>query len=136
MGSPPWALDPALATTAGRVARQDELDQQLGAWTKNFDRHDLMHRLQAAGVAAGAVQHARDLAEDDPQIAARGTFFELDHPVIGPALFEGQPMRMSAVEPDNWRSAPLLGEDNDYVFGELLGLGADERDRLRAQGVI
>jgi crotonobetainyl-CoA:carnitine CoA-transferase CaiB-like acyl-CoA transferase len=136
MGSPAWALDPALATTAGRVARQDELDDRVGAWTKNFDRHDLMHRLQAAGVPAGAVQNSRDLAEDDPQIAARGTFFELDHPVIGPALFEGQPMRMSGAEPDNWRSAPLLGEDNDYVFGELLGVGADERAELHARGVI
>jgi crotonobetainyl-CoA:carnitine CoA-transferase CaiB-like acyl-CoA transferase len=136
MGNPNWAADPGLATTAGRVARQDEIDARLGAWTKNFAKHDLMHRLQAAGIPAGAVQNSRDLVEVDPQIAERGTFFELDHPVIGPALFEGQPMRFSRTEPDNWRSAPLLGEDNDYVFGDLLGLSADEIADLQDRGAI
>ncbi len=134
MGDPAWSA--GLATAQARVARQDDLDARLGAWTKNFDKHDLMHRLQAAGIPAGAVQNSRDLVEHDPQLAARGTFFELDHPVIGPALFEGQPMHLSAVEPDLWRSAPLLGEDNDHVFGELLGLSADERADLRERGVI
>ena len=60
----------------------------------------------------------RDLSEHGPQIAYRGTFFELDHPVIGKALIEGIPMKMSCTAPDNWRSAPLVAEDNDYVFGE------------------
>ncbi len=135
-GRPAWALDPALATAAGRVAAQDELDARLGAWTREVDKHELMHRLQAAGVPAGAVQNSRDLAEVDAQVAHRGTFFELDHPVIGPALFEGQPMAFSRTEQTNWRSAPLLGEDNDYVFGDLLGLSADERAELTASGVI
>lgn len=136
LGHPAWAADPDLATVAGRVARQDHLDAHLAQWTKNFDKHDLMHRLQAAGVPAGAVQNSRDLAEVDPQIAHRGTFFELDHPVIGPALFEGNPMTFSRTEQTNWRSAPLLGEDNDYVFGELLGLSADERADLTDRGAI
>ena len=136
MGSPGWAADVDFATVAGRVARQDDLDARLGEWTKNFDKHDLMHRLQAVGVPAGAVQNSRDLAEVDQQIADRGTFFELDHPVIGPALFEGNPMDFSRTEQQHWRSAPLLGEDNDYVFGELLGLSADERADLTDKGAI
>ena len=136
MGNPAWATGPGLARLADRVERQDEIDTALAGWTKNFTKHDLMHRLQAAGVPAGAVQNARDLTETDPQIAERGTFFELDHPVIGPALFEGAPMRFSAVRQENWRSAPLLGEDNDYVFGRLLGLSGDELGELRDKGVI
>jgi crotonobetainyl-CoA:carnitine CoA-transferase CaiB-like acyl-CoA transferase len=136
MGSPAWATGPDLATVDGRLASQDEIDARLGAWTKNFAKHDLMHRLQAAGIPAGAVQNSRDLVEVDPQIADRGTFFELDHPVIGPALFEGQPMKFSRLQQDNWRSAPLLGEDNDYVFGDLLGLSADEIADLRDRGAI
>ncbi len=98
IGSPDWATDPRLATAAGRVARQDDLDAHLGQWTKNFDQHELMHRLQAAGVPAGAVQNSHDLTEIDQQIAHRGTFFELDHPVIGPAKFEGNPMTFSRTE--------------------------------------
>ena len=81
-------------------------------------------------------QNAEDLNEIDPQIAHRGLFFELDHPVIGPARFEGVPITMSATAQENWRSAPLLGEDNDYVFGGILGLSADERADLSERGVI
>ena len=79
---------------------------------------------------------AEDLNETDPQVEARGVFFEMDHPVIGQARFEGVPIRFSNLAPDNWRSGPLLGEDNDYVFGEILGLDEDDVARLRAARVI
>lgn len=136
IGEPSWADDPRFATVEDRVAHQDALDTRLAAWTRDLDKHAMMAELQAAGVIAGAVQNPRDLAEVDPQIAARGTFFELDHPVIGPALFEGFPGRLSSSQPDHWRSAPLLGEDNDYVFGELLGRDPDTLAALAADGVI
>jgi crotonobetainyl-CoA:carnitine CoA-transferase CaiB-like acyl-CoA transferase len=92
--------------------------------------------LQAHGIAAGAVQNAEDLNETDPQVAARDVFFELDHPVIGRARFEGNPFKMSATASDHWRSAPLLGEDNRYVFKEIVGLDDDELARLTAEGVL
>ncbi|MEG9224715.1 CaiB/BaiF CoA transferase family protein [Aeromicrobium sp. Sec7.5] len=136
MGDPAWAGEPRFATAADRVAHHDELDVLLAGWTRDQGKHDLMEKLQRAGIAAGAVQNAQDLAEHDPQIAARGTFFELDHPVIGPALFEGFPGQLGTSRPDHWRSAPLLGEDNDFVFGELLGRDADTLAQLAAEGVI
>jgi crotonobetainyl-CoA:carnitine CoA-transferase CaiB-like acyl-CoA transferase len=136
IGAPEWAADPRFSTQSDRHAHQDELDQLLSSWTSTRDKHELMHLLQSHGVPAGAVQDARDLNELDPQIAERGLFFELDHPVIGPARFEGTPIRFSDVEADTWRSAPLLGEDNDYVFTELLGMPADEVAELAADGVI
>ena len=136
LGSPAWAGDPALAGQDGRRAAQDWLDARIADWTRDRDRHEVMALLQGAGLAAAAVQDPRDLATSDPQIAARGTFFELDHPVIGPALFEGPPMTLSRTGTDLWRSAPLLGEDNDYVFGEILGLAAGRRAELSEAGVI
>lgn len=136
LGSPAWTGDPRFATVGGRHRHQDDLDAHLAAWTAGRDRHEVMHTLQAAGVRAAAVQDARDLAETDPQIAHRGTFFQLDHPVIGPALFEGDAFRAHGVVADHWRSAPLLGEDNEHVFGDLLGLGADERAALVAAGAF
>lgn len=136
MGAPGWATDPKFATQQSRFEHQDELDRHLAEWTRDKDRHELMHRLQAAGVRAGAVQDARDLTESDPQIAHHGTFFELDHPVIGTAKFEGQPFRALHLQPDNWRSAPLLGEDNHYVFGQILGMADDEIAALAEEGVI
>jgi crotonobetainyl-CoA:carnitine CoA-transferase CaiB-like acyl-CoA transferase len=136
LGDPDWARDPRFATAAGRFALQDELDAHLSSWTKDRDRHEVMKLLQDVGVRAGAVQNAEDLNEADPQVAARDVFFEMDHPVIGEARFEGVPLHLSTTAPDHWRSGPLLGEDNDYVFGDLLGVDADERARLRAEGVI
>ena len=115
---------------------QDSLDPLIEAWTRDHDPHDLMDRLQAAGVRAGAVQNAEDLNEVDPQLADRGIFFELDHPVIGPARFEGVPIHARRLRADNWRSAPLLGEDNDHVFKEIVGLSDEECADLAAAGVI
>jgi crotonobetainyl-CoA:carnitine CoA-transferase CaiB-like acyl-CoA transferase len=95
-----------------------------------------MATLQAVGVRAGAVQDAEDVNEHDPQMGNREVFFELDHPVIGPARFEGVPFTSTSYQADHWRSAPLLGEDNDFVFGELLGLDHGEIAELAAAGVI
>lgn len=136
MGRPAWAADERFASQEKRFASQDHLDKHVGEWTADKDAHWVMAHLQACGVKAGAVQDPRDLNEVDPQLPHRGTFFQMDHPVIGPARFEGFPARMSGQGPDHWRSAPLVGEDNDYVFGELLGIGAAERAELAGQGVI
>ena len=84
----------------------------------------------------GRCRTREDLNEVDPQVAHRGVFFEMDHPVIGPARFEGTPVQFSSIAQDNWRSAPLLGEDNDYVFKQIVGVDDDEFDGLRAEGVI
>jgi crotonobetainyl-CoA:carnitine CoA-transferase CaiB-like acyl-CoA transferase len=136
MGSPLWADDPRFATQAHRFDNQDALDECITEWTRSRDRHDVMHLLQSAGVRAAAVQDAQDTSERDPQIAHRELFFELDHPVIGPARFEGVPFKMRHSTPDNWRSAPLLGEDNLYVLRDVLQLSDDEMRELERVGAI
>jgi crotonobetainyl-CoA:carnitine CoA-transferase CaiB-like acyl-CoA transferase len=136
LGRPQWTADLRFADQASRHQHQDQLDEHVSSWTRTRDDYAAMELLQAAGVPAGAVQDAEGLNERDPQLAARGTFFELDHPVIGPARFEGSPVTFSRTVEDTWRSAPLLGEDNRYVFGEVLGLPSDELDELAAEGVI
>ncbi|MFT3851340.1 MAG: CoA transferase [Ilumatobacteraceae bacterium] len=136
MGDPPWAQDPRFATATQRRGLQDELDSRLERWTREHDRYEIMELLQARGIAAGVVQNAQDVNERDPQLRERGIFFELDHPVAGRARFEGLPMRFSETVVDHWRSAPMLGEDNDFVFGEVLGLSHEEMADLAASGVI
>jgi crotonobetainyl-CoA:carnitine CoA-transferase CaiB-like acyl-CoA transferase len=136
LGDPVWATDPRFAQQQSRFDHQDALDAHLADWTKSRSPHEVMTLLQEAGVCAGAVQDARDLNEVDPQLAHRGTFFELDHPVIGPARFEGTPITFSGIDQVNWRSAPLLGEDNEYVFKEIVGLSDDEMRELAESGAI
>jgi crotonobetainyl-CoA:carnitine CoA-transferase CaiB-like acyl-CoA transferase len=130
------ATDERFATAAGRFAAHDELDQIVSAWSVTQNAADAAETLQRRGVPAGRVQNGRDLVENDPQLAHLGTFFELDHPVIGPAKFEGVPLHFSRMRPDHWRSAPLLGEDNEYVFKQIVGLADAEYDDLVIQGVI
>jgi crotonobetainyl-CoA:carnitine CoA-transferase CaiB-like acyl-CoA transferase len=136
MGRPAWTDDPRLETQDGRFANQDLLDGQVAAWTRGRDAYEVMQALQAEGVPSGAVQNAEDLNERDPQAADRGVFFEMDHPVIGPARFEGTPIHFSSMGQDNWRSAPLLGEDNEYVFKQFVGVSDSEYDELQAEAVI
>jgi crotonobetainyl-CoA:carnitine CoA-transferase CaiB-like acyl-CoA transferase len=56
--------------------------------------------------------------------------------VIGPARFEGTPIQFSSMGQDNWRSGPLLGEDNEYVFKDIVGVTDEEYGELQAEGVI
>jgi crotonobetainyl-CoA:carnitine CoA-transferase CaiB-like acyl-CoA transferase len=126
MGSPEWALQPELATNSERLRHQDELDAKIAAWTADQDAFDLMLRLQKHGVPAGVVQSMADRMERDPQLASRGFYPEADHPELGRHRFEGVPFQMSRSEWRIERGAPLLGEHNDAVLGDLLGL-AEER---------
>jgi crotonobetainyl-CoA:carnitine CoA-transferase CaiB-like acyl-CoA transferase len=136
LGRPEWACRAEFAGQKARLDHQDELDAHLSAWTLDRTCHAAMETLQAAGVRAAAVQTAEDINETDPQIAFRGAFFELDHPVIGPARFEGIPFTSATIRPDHWRSGPLLGEDVGYVLGELLGMSESEIQDLRDREVI
>jgi crotonobetainyl-CoA:carnitine CoA-transferase CaiB-like acyl-CoA transferase len=136
IGRPAWTADERFASQQSRWENQDALDEAIAAWTGERDRHEVTKLLQDAGVRAGAVQNAEDLNESDPQLAHRGVFFQMDHPVIGEARFEGVPVRFDGMSADNWRSGPMLGEDNEYVFKELLGVAEDEFAELTASGVI
>lgn len=136
IGRPAWTADERFASQQSRWENQDALDEAIANWTSQRDRHEVTKLLQDAGVRAGAVQNAQDLNEADPQLAHRGVFFQMDHPVIGEARFEGVPVRFDGMSADNWRSGPLLGEDNEYVFKNLLGIGDDELAELAASGVI
>ena len=131
LGDPEWAGDERFATQDERHANQDLLDEHLAAWTRSATATRSPSCCRPTACRPGAVQNAEDLNETDPQIAHRGVFFEMDHPVIGRARFEGNPFTFSRTTPDNWRSAPLLGEDNAYVFKEIVGLDDDEYDRRR-----
>jgi crotonobetainyl-CoA:carnitine CoA-transferase CaiB-like acyl-CoA transferase len=129
------ADDARFADVAARKADEDALDAIIGGWTASRDRWQLTRRLQAAGVAAFPSLSPQDLAAD-PHLAARGFLEQLDHPEAGRRMHAGIPWRLAA-GPNGVRApAPLLGQHTDEVLGDVLGLGDEERDRLRADGII
>ena len=94
-----------------------------------------MERLQDVGVAAGAVQNTEQLTHD-PHLRARGFIAETNHPELGKLLHGGLPLKLS-LTPGCVRShAPRLGEHNEYVLSELLGLEHEEIERLKQLGVF
>jgi crotonobetainyl-CoA:carnitine CoA-transferase CaiB-like acyl-CoA transferase len=118
-----------------RIEMHDALDAEIARWTARHDQIELMHRLQARGVAACAVLDARDLVED-PHLAARGFFVTITHPDAGTYPFPGQPIHLSETPATFRRPAPGLGEHNREVLGGLLGMTDAELEELHAAGVI
>jgi benzylsuccinate CoA-transferase BbsF subunit len=135
LGNPPWADDKRLDTLAGRLENRAEVDRLVEEWTGGHTAGEVMALLQGEGVAAGVVQDAGDLAKD-PQLKERGFFVELDHPELGKTLSDGVPLRLSDTPASYNRAAPTLGQDNDYVYRELLGISQGELAKLRRDGVI
>jgi crotonobetainyl-CoA:carnitine CoA-transferase CaiB-like acyl-CoA transferase len=139
-GRPEWAAGPRFATLDARLANQAELDRYISEWTVRHDRYELMHRLQAAGIAAGVCQTAADRCDTDPQLAHLDWLTEVTGTAIGrwpvaevPVKLEHTPPYIGG-RPD--RGAPMYGEDNEYVYGELLGLSTAQIARLAEEHVI
>jgi crotonobetainyl-CoA:carnitine CoA-transferase CaiB-like acyl-CoA transferase len=111
------------------------LDALLAGWTRTQDDFELFHKLQAAGVPAGPVQNERD-AYNCPQLQARGFFQEIDHPEFGTYSYPGFNIAM-AHTPNHIRRHPcLLGEDNDYVYHDLLDVSEEQYRELDEKGHI
>jgi crotonobetainyl-CoA:carnitine CoA-transferase CaiB-like acyl-CoA transferase len=127
--------DERFDSQAGRLAHEEELDAVLAAWSRGFEAHALMARLQGEGVRAGVVQDFQDLVRD-PQLASRGHFRRLQHVHLGEMAFEHTGIRLSESPPRLERAGPNLGEHNAAVLGGILGLTADEIERLVADGVV
>ena len=132
--------DTRFATLESRLQHQDDLDMAVQAWTATQDAYPCMAQLQAALVAAGVCQTAEDRCDRDPQLAADRWLTEVRGTAIGDWPIAELPFRMSETPPHIGgaidRGAPLYGEDNEAVFGELLGLSPEEIAQLASDGVI
>lgn len=100
------------------------------------DADELAGRLQALGVPAYAVRDGRDLVEADPQLAARGFYTPLEHPIAGTVLHEGLVEHLEATPGALPSPAPLLGQHTDELLTELLGLDETELTTLHEEGVL
>jgi benzylsuccinate CoA-transferase BbsF subunit len=116
---------------AARKAAEDDLDRAVTDWTARRSAREAFLALQGAGVAAAPSMTNADLVAD-PNLLARGALVEVEHPRVGCQLLPAAPWRLSMAGAAVWRHGPLLGQDNEYVLGDLLGLSAPERAGYRA----
>ena len=124
-----------LSTLAARLAAVDEIEEMIAAWTAGRDALAAAETLQAAGIEAVPVADLGD-AWADPQLAHRGHFVTLDHSCMGACGYERNGFRLSDAPAGYDRPSPLLGEHNEMVLGEILGLDATEQTRLLDEGVL
>ena len=136
MGDPEWARDPELGTAAGRAAAQDLIDEKLAEWTAGFEDDELFVRLQAAGVAAAPVLEASRVL-DDPHVQARNLYLPQElQDDIGVHNYPRPIYDFPESEGGIRRPPVAFGQDNDYVYRELLGINDEEYARLEAEGHI
>jgi crotonobetainyl-CoA:carnitine CoA-transferase CaiB-like acyl-CoA transferase len=135
MGDPPELEAERFADMLQRCQHQDELDEWIQAWTSQHTHEEVMTLLQNRGVPAGAVWNAEELVAD-PQLNARGFFWEIDHPEVGTRKYCGFPVRMSHVPQWPHHPAPCLGQHNAYVLKKVLGFSDEEIQKLEEAGVI
>jgi benzylsuccinate CoA-transferase BbsF subunit len=131
-----WADYPEFDTVEGRRRARPTLNRLVAQATGGWDAGRMAAELTARGVAASPVQHADDLVRDDAQLRARQHWITLDHPVMGPSLYDGAPYRLSETPGRLRTPAPLLGADSRAVCTQLLGLPDQTYDALEQQGVV
>jgi crotonobetainyl-CoA:carnitine CoA-transferase CaiB-like acyl-CoA transferase len=137
MHRPDLAADGALATAEGRRAEEDRIEIAIRQWTMTVRPDLAMVTLQAAKIPAGVARLPMDLP-GDPHLVKVGHWQSVDRPFMGPHLLpsvsyrEGYARLPYAIE----RLAPTLGQHNEEVLCDVLGLGREEIAQLRDDGVI
>jgi crotonobetainyl-CoA:carnitine CoA-transferase CaiB-like acyl-CoA transferase len=132
MGHPELVEDARFVTNSERMQYHDDLDQIIESWTILRTHHEAMRLLQQAGIAAGAVLNAAEIAAN-PHLKER-EFFQTPSD-NSDSRFPGMPLRSSLKMSEiRWRG-PRLGEHNEYVLCELLGRSKNEIEPIREDDI-
>jgi len=122
-------------TVPGRMANKENLEAVVADWAKPLRAQEISGILDAAGVPNAKVASIPEVAASD-QIAAREMVVEIKHPTLGPLRIPGTPIKMEKTPPTIRKAPPLVGEDNAFVYGDILGFSRAEISALRDEGAI
>jgi formyl-CoA transferase len=134
MGREDLKTDERLNTPEKRAENRPIVDAIVSEWTRQHDKHEVMKRVAEAGIPAGAVLDTRELA-NDPTMLERKMMVRATGPDGKECILPGNPIRMSASDIPI-KPAPALGNGNNEVLRDLLGLSADEIETLKTEKVI
>ncbi|HAL46227.1 MAG: CoA transferase [SAR202 cluster bacterium] len=130
--------DPRFALLSDRQENWRELEQEVKRWTKERSAEDAMAALQAVRIEAAVVENVVDMMVHDEQLKHRGYFVDAWHPdrSIGTLRTEGPVAKFSETQGEIRRTAPLIGEHNEYILGEILGVSTKRMQKLQDAGVF
>jgi formyl-CoA transferase len=135
MGQPELAQDPRYATHGARGAHQQELDALVERWTQSLTTQDALAAMDEHGVPAGLIYRAPEMLED-PHFKAREAIVSVPHPDFGELRMQNVAPKLSET-PGSVRSpSPELGQHNDEVYLQLLGLTREHYSQLKSRKVI
>lgn len=135
IGDPAWTEDPRFATVQARKRNEDELDKLVEAWTINYLAEEAMVLMQTDGVPAGLVENVQDLMDHDPQLRHSHFYWEVENPEVGKYKTTRPPF-LASKSTYEVRYAPLLGEHNEYICKEILGMSDEEIAEAVIEGAL
>ncbi len=135
MGQPDLATNERYATHAARGRNQEDLDELVSDWSRQHPAAELQQLLDEAGVPAGGIYRAPEMLED-AQFAARQAIVRVMQPEFGNLAMQNVAPKLSLTPGRTPGAAPTLGQHNNEIFGELLGMGEARMHALQASGVI
>jgi succinyl-CoA---D-citramalate CoA-transferase len=135
LGHPEWADGERYATHHARGENQEELDALISDWTSQRSAEEVLDTMRVAGVPAGKLFTAEDMLSDE-HYAARQNIVTVEDPEIGPFPMQNVVPRLSDTPGKVCWTGPKLGQDNDEVFKEVLGMSEEDLDRLRERGIV
>ena len=135
IGCPELADDPRYRSNGDRMQNRDSLISTLQQvfLTRSYEEWEAI--LVENGIPVGAINNLAEVAEH-PQVKARGSLVEIEHPRAGKLRMPGLPVRLSSTPGAVRTPAPMLGQHTDEVLHDLLGLSAQEIAALRSAGVV
>lgn len=134
MGKPELGTEPGYATRVSRVERIDEIDLLVTEWSQKLSKQEIADLLNAAGVPSAPVREISEVVAD-PHLRQRGMLREMDHPDLGPLVVPHSPLRVGDYSAELIPS-PRLGQHNESVYCNWLGLDADALRDLQDRGVV
>jgi formyl-CoA transferase len=134
IGRPELADDERFNNARARAHNLEPLTAIISEWTRKYTKHEVMKNFGEAGVPCGKVLDSVELL-NDPHLRERGMVVTVNHPVRGEFTMPGCPVRLED-SPVEITAAPLLGQHNGEVYGELLGMTAADLQRLQSAGVV
>ena len=129
-----WLENPEWNTPKARLPKLEQMFNEIEKWTMTRSKFEIMEILNPLNVPCGPVLSMKELAEE-PSLRETGTVVEVDHPTRGKYLTVGNPIKLSDSLTTVTRS-PLLGEHTDEILREILGLGDDQIESVRSEGVV
>lgn len=135
LGNPDWTKEGDFADSYRRSRNRKKLDQHISEWTRTQSPYEAMRILQNAGVAATPCADTEDRFSD-PHFTERQNIVNIEHPVTGLDFIPNVVCNLSETPGEIRRPAPMLGEHNQYVYGELLGLSKEKIEQYVEEKII